>query len=468
MEAAVAACLSAAGVAAGSRLALALSGGVDSMVLLHLLARLRREHAWELSAAHVHHGLSPHADAWAAACVTACERLGVPVNVHRVQVLRGTEDGLESAARRARHAALATVAADWLVFAHHRDDQAETLLFRLLRGCGVRGAAAMVAIEPAQAGYAGRLRPLLGVGRREVLAWAQARGIEWCEDESNADLLFARNYLRHRVLPQMAERFPAAGAALARAAGHFREASCLLDELADEDLSRCGGVPVPVGALLGLGDARGRNLLRRLIEQQGWRAPASSRLDEALRQLRAASGPLRLVLGDGALGVYRGRLWPLADAMGGQKGGAAIVGTTLPVPVPVWRGEAELSWGGGRVSMSPCVGAGLSTQGLNAASSCVLTGRWPGLEMRPAAGRPRKRFKQLCQEAGVPPWLRDRLPVLRVGDEAAWIGGLGEGFEVSADFACAPGEAGVMLEWTPASEPRLDGVPTGSRSGRCS
>ncbi|MFN3987950.1 MAG: tRNA lysidine(34) synthetase TilS [Rhodocyclaceae bacterium] len=467
MAAAVAACLSAAGVAAGSRLALALSGGVDSMLLLHVLARLREVQGWALSAAHVHHGLSPHADAWAAACVTAGERLGVPVEVHRVEVLRGSDDGLESAARRARHAALATVAADWLVFAHHRDDQAETLLFRLLRGCGVRGAAAMASIEPAHAGCAGRLRPLLGVGRQEVLACAQARGIEWCEDESNADLFFARNYLRHRVLPQMAERFPAAGAALARAAGHFREASGLLDELADEDLSRCGGVPVPVGALLGLGDARGRNLLRRLIERQGWRAPTSSRLDEALRQLRAASGPLRLVLGDGALGVYRGRLWPLANAMG-QRGDEATVEATVPVPVPVWQGEAELSWGGGWVCMSPSVGAGLSTQRLNAAPSCLLTGRWPGLEMRPAAGRPHKRFKQLCQEAGVPPWLRDRLPVLRVGDEAAWIGGLGEGFEVSADFACAPGEAGVVLAWTPASEPRLDGASTGSRSGRCS
>ncbi|MDR3087931.1 MAG: tRNA lysidine(34) synthetase TilS, partial [Azoarcus sp.] len=227
------------------RLCCALSGGVDSVVLLDALDTLRRRpgSGFTLEAAHVHHGLHPAADAWQEFCGELCRARDIPLHVFRVDVEREYPDGLEAAARAARHTALAQVACDWLALGHHRDDQAETVLFRLLRGTGVRGAAAMGAVEPANTpGRAGRLRPLLEVGRDAILAYARARALTWIEDTSNTDPRFTRNDLRHRILPAIETRFPAARATLARAATHFREAAGLLDDLAGMDATRCASM----------------------------------------------------------------------------------------------------------------------------------------------------------------------------------------------------------------------------------
>jgi len=304
--------LAMAGPGSGQCLCVALSGGVDSVVALDVLAALRAELGFHLQAAHVHHGLSPAADAWQAFCEDHCRRLDLPLHVFRVEVARGDPHGLEAAARAARHAALAGVACDWLVLGHQRDDQAETVLFRLLRGAGVRGAAAMAAVERGAAGRAGRLRPLLEVGREEIVAYARARGLEWVEDASNADPEFTRNDLRHRILPAIEARFPGARATLARAARHFREASGLLDELAAGDALACAAAEGGVWrreALLELSPARLANLLRREVSRRGALPPGTARLDEAMRQLRGTIRPLRFDLGECTLCSRRGRVW---------------------------------------------------------------------------------------------------------------------------------------------------------------
>ncbi|MDR1853429.1 MAG: tRNA lysidine(34) synthetase TilS [Azoarcus sp.] len=309
---AVAAVLMAAGVGDGQRLCCALSGGVDSVVLLDALAALRERFGFDLSAAHVHHGLNPAADEWRAFCADFCRRLDLPLHVFHVEVARDDPHGLEAAARAARHAALASVDCDWLALGHQRDDQAETVLFRLLRGAGVRGAAAMAAVEPGDGGRAGRLRPLLELGREEIVAHAHARALQWVEDASNASLEFARNDLRHRILPAIEARFPAARVTLARAARHFRDASGLLDELAALDAVSCAGANAGEfrrDALFGLNPARQANLLRWEFSRRGAFAPSQARLNEALRQLRDAARPLRFPLGDYALCYRRGRVW---------------------------------------------------------------------------------------------------------------------------------------------------------------
>ncbi|MDR1423309.1 MAG: tRNA lysidine(34) synthetase TilS [Azoarcus sp.] len=318
---AVATALTAAGVGPGVRLCCALSGGVDSVVLLDTLAVLRARFEFDLQAAHVHHGLSPEADAWQAFCEDECHRRDVALHVFRLDVARDFPQGLEASARAARHAALAQVDCDWLVLGHQRDDQAETVLFRLLRGAGVRGAASMGAVEPSGvSGRAGRLRPLLETGRAEIVAHARARGLAWVTDASNANLAFARNDLRHRILPAIEERFPAARVTLARAAKHFREASGLLDELAAADATSCAGGDGALerGALLGLSPARLANLLRWEAWRQGAYAPTAVRLAEAVRQLRDSKRPLRFPLGDVVLCSRRGRVWLESGNASGQ------------------------------------------------------------------------------------------------------------------------------------------------------
>lgn len=262
------------------RLLVGLSGGIDSVVLLHALAALRPS---GLAALHVHHGISPNADRWAAFCGDYARQLGLSCRYVQVTVERGSADGLEAAARRARHAAFAAAEADWVLLAHHRDDQAETLLFNLLRGTGVAGAAAMRERN-------GRLlRPLLCVGREAIESYARTQQLEWIEDESNVDVRHSRNFLRHRILAPMTQRFPAATKKLAAAAAHFAEAQDLLDALARLDLGATTQFPVAVATLQALDEPRARNALRYLLVRDNARIPSEARLREALRQMLTAA-----------------------------------------------------------------------------------------------------------------------------------------------------------------------------------
>lgn len=267
----------------GHCLACGLSGGIDSVALLHVLVGLRQAWGFALTAVHIHHGLHPEAGAWAEFCRELCMALGIQLTVVRVQVERGSRDGLEAAARRARHAAFAATAADWVALAHHRGDQAETMLFNLVRGTGLRGAAA---IQPRTGTL---LRPLLHVSRADIAAYAVAEGLRWIEDHSNADLRHSRNFIRHRVLRELVSRFPGAEANLAAATRRFGEALRLLDDLALSDLAGLSGFPVPLAVLEQLSEPRARNALRFLLACHGVQVPSEERLREVLRQFQEAA-----------------------------------------------------------------------------------------------------------------------------------------------------------------------------------
>lgn len=279
-------------VRAGEQVVVGLSGGMDSVVLLHALAS-----AWPggVAALHVNHGISPNAQAWADFCGACARKLKVPYTVQSVAVERGSRDGLEAAARRARHAVFAQTEG-WVACAHHRDDQAETLLFNLLRGAGIAGAVAMRERN-------GRiLRPLLAVGRKDIGHYARAHQIEWIDDESNADVRYARNFLRHRILAPLRLRFPAAAKSLAGATARFAEAQDLIDTLACLDLGHHVDFPVPVDTLRALEEPRARNALRYLLVRRGVQIPGEARLREALRQMLTAGVDRHPRL---ALGHYR-------------------------------------------------------------------------------------------------------------------------------------------------------------------
>lgn len=270
-------------VGVGQSVVVGLSGGLDSVALLHALCC----RGAAISALHVHHGLSPNADDWADFCRDLCASWEVPLAVERVQVERNSADGLEGAARRARHEVFSRTSANWVALAHHRRDQAETLLFNLLRGTGVAGAAAMSERN-------GRLlRPFLEVGREDIAAYAAARRLLWVEDESNADLGYSRNFIRHRILAELRDRFPGGEANLSAAARRFGEARALMDELAHLDLGdRPHDFPVDIDLLGSLSEPRARNLMRYLLSRRGVKIPGEDRLGEAVRQFVSA-GPDR-------------------------------------------------------------------------------------------------------------------------------------------------------------------------------
>jgi len=391
----------------GARLTLGFSGGLDSTALLHLFAGLRDTLGYALDVAHVAHGLQAAAAEWPAHCRTVAAGFGLECTIVPVTVDRADPQGLEAAARAARHAALNARGADWIVLAHHRGDQAETLLHRLTRGAGVAGAAAMRAVDPRESGP-GILRPLLDEPREALLEWAQVHGLEWIEDPSNADPRYSRNFIRHQILAPLNARFPGAEGALVRAASHFAEAQEMLDQLARLDLEAVReGAAASHTRLLALPRARLANLLRARLIDRGFLAPDQARLDEALEQLGKAPSPWRASFGDWALCREDARIWIEA----------AAENTLAPTEPLCWQGEATLAWGKLQVSFEVAPEGGLAlTPG-----AVWLRPRKGGEKLRPQAGRPRRDLKTLGREAGIAPWWRDRLPVVWNSEHAiAW------------------------------------------------
>lgn len=415
------------------RLCLGYSGGLDSSVLLHVLAGLRRDLGFTLSAVHVHHGLSVHADDWAEQCRQTCARLGVALTVRRVAVVVDAH-GLEAAARVARYRAYAELGADYIVLAHHRDDQAETLLFRLLRGAGAHGLAAMA--EERETGSGTILRPLLAVARASLRDYARDHGIVAVDDESNADTALTRNWLRHEVLPQLERRFPAARPVLARTAAQLAESAGLLDDLAEMDLVQVRDeVGLRLEALNRLGPPRARNLLRFWLARETGILPGRAWLEAALGQLLHA-------------GPDRHPALPLGERVLRRRGGHAVLtGATWDEDGVEWRwrGEPELVLGGaGRLHFLPATGAGLAA-GCVPPEGARVAWRVGGESLRPDCRRPGRTLKNLLREAGVPVEQRGRLPLLFVGERLVWVAGIG----VECAFQAGPGEPGWLISWCP-------------------
>lgn len=286
----------AAGIAK-PRVCVGYSGGLDSVVLLDLLALEAAAGSITVTAVHVHHGLSPNADAWSGHCAQVCTRLGIELQIARVRIRHQAGHSPEEEARTARYAVFRRIQADAVALAHHADDQAETVLLQLLRGAGPKGLAAMAAIvsRTVRGSAPAYWRPLLSIDRAQLAAYAVDAGLEWVEDESNQDLRLRRNYLRQRVLPVIAEAFPAPGRLLARAARLQAQAASLLEVLADLDLAMMaldGGLDCQRLAML-QGD-RQANLLRRWLAQAGARAPSSARLAALQKAIVDSSNDTRL------------------------------------------------------------------------------------------------------------------------------------------------------------------------------
>ncbi len=413
------------------------SGGLDSTVLLHALATIRAGAGIALRAVHVDHGLQPGSADAAERCRLASLQFGIPFGVIRLGLEPSTGESIEAAAREARYAVLGGQLApgEWLLTAHHRDDQLETVLIQLLRGAGVAGLAAMPA--RARLGQGWHARPLLEVDRAELADYAVRENLSWQQDPMNDETRFDRSWLRTRVLPAIRERWPAAAATVARSASHLAEASKLLAEVAANDATGVlDGGCLSLEGLKCLSRERRVNLLRWWLRQQGLRPPPAARLAAAMHaffEARRDAAPCMRWDG-GEVRRYRGRLYALPP---------------LPGPPELFNTNGrslELGTGLGRFELVPGTEGGLA-EPLQAAIAFRF--RAGGESLRPHQGRPRKRLKDLCQEAGVVPWMRDRLPLVYVGEQLAAVGDLW----VDADFAAGAGLSALKPVWT--GRPRI-------------
>jgi len=428
------------------RYVVAFSGGRDSHVLLWLMAQLRERSAVPLDAVHVHHGLQEAADTWSSHCEAVCRDLDVPIEIVHVDARPATGQSPEEAARRARYSVLAEriSVGGMLLTAHHQDDQAETVMLQLLRGSGPEGLAAMPVCSEFGAGI--HVRPLLDVSRSEIEDCAQYLGLDWVEDASNQDRAFARNRLRHEIIPLLKAHWPAFAKTLARSAHHCAEAAELLWETAEEDLDRCGIAELPrtlsIESLNALSGARQAQVLRLWVRNQRLRMPTSAHIE----QIR--SSVLTVDLGHHSPQVswanvmvraWRGQLY-LGDK------GALCDWAPPDNALLVWSdGVRTLALpGGGSLAQIPVEGAGI-------ARTCLTKGlvrvrfRSGGERLRLPGETHHRRLKKLLQDSDIPPWERTRLPLIYIDDELAAVADRW----VCAPFVASEAEAGVRLVYTP-------------------
>ncbi|MFI4938820.1 MAG: tRNA lysidine(34) synthetase TilS [Burkholderiales bacterium] len=420
-------------------LAIAYSGGLDSTVLLHLARAYAIDNDVTLHAFHIHHGLSPHADRWLQHCRQACAALRIAFDARHVTLSQQDKGGIEEAARIARYAALGALCmaheAPLLLTAHHLDDQAETVLLQLLRGSGVAGMSGMEVANRAPDMLGSPLltvaRPLLSVSRAELEDYARANDIAYIEDESNRDPRYARNALRHQVMPALAACFPGFQQRFARTAQHAQAGQRLLVELAAQDMAAARvGDALDVNHIRRLGADRADNLLRYWFGSLGIRMPSTAWLNEMRTQLLEAKDDAQLCVthADCHIRRHRGRVFITPRS--------AETASEVDPAVFTWRGEALFYFPAYRgtlhfdaVEIDEAGATAGSNTGIDVDwllnRECLLHYRQGGERLKPALNRPTKSLKHHYQAMDIPAWERLRLPLVSSGGQLLFAAGLG-------------------------------------------
>lgn len=435
---------------------IAFSGGIDSTVLLHLAHRYRaapgtptvRWHAF-----HIHHGLSPNADAWEAHCAVVAAACGMPYASREVAVPRDGGEGIEQAARIARYAALGDLCrasgVGLLLTAHHQDDQAETVILQMLRGAGLPGLSGMASYQPEHAllGPAVAVgRPLLGIARaalEQVLAEAKLPHVQ---DESNCDTVYRRNALRHVIAPALETHFPGFSALLSRSATHAQTAMTLLQDLAEIDLAACrpdhpgdsnaAAAPdaLAIPRLQQLSSQRFDNLLRHWLHRHGVQLPSTARLEEIRAQMLGAESDMHPFFDFDNVTLHRiaGRL-ELHPKLGAPPTDAIVLrwAGEHEILVPAWRGRMIFEETDGPALQREAVLRG----------PLVLQPRVGQERLKLALNRPSRPLKSLFQEVDVASWRRKWSPLVYLDADLVFVAELG--MEVRQLRA----GSGVVLRW---------------------
>jgi tRNA(Ile)-lysidine synthase len=404
----------------------ALSGGVDSVVLLHLLHQLQKTQTFTLKARHVHHGLSKNADKWVTFCEKLCRKLSIPLDINYVKLPQKKSLGIEGEARRLRYEKLLQSKTDLVVLAHHEDDQAETFLLQLMRGAGVKGLSSMAHFDDTRRLW----RPLLNTSRIDIESYAKKHKLKWIEDESNQDIDFDRNFIRSKVLPILKNRFSHIIKVISRSSSHLAEAQHLLDDLAKIDLksflkSNNYKHKLNVKTLDKLSNARAKNALRFWLELNNQMMPSKDLLDELLRQVLTAKKDAELkieISKDYEIRRYQDEIYIVPKNHKNQKKYEII-----------WAGESEIILPNGqKLTFKKVKGKGIHLKFLRD-QKLKIRNRQGGEFFKPDSKRPTKKIKQLLQESDLPPWEREFFPMIFAGDELAAVPNFGIDQKYQAD-----------------------------------
>ena len=392
---------------AQQKIDLALSGGCDSMVLMHALNQLKDELNLSIKAHYIHHGLSANADDWLTFCRAACEKLNITFDSKSVDTQSLPRLGVEGAARKLRYEALAKVSDGVIVTAHHENDQAETLLLQLIRGAGLKGLAAMPEYDKEKNLW----RPLLRVQRATIEAFAATHEISFIEDESNADTRFDRNFLRNDILPRLYERFPHAANTIARSAQLIANGLDLHQSIAEEDSESYFSEDLARLNLLmmrELSQERVINLIRWWLEKHHHKMPSLKVMKEAYKQIKDMRRDAQInihISPDASIRAYKNELWLVENT--NSSGDFETY----------WRGEDEITLPvASKLSFTKTNGDGISIDKLGT-HTIRIQNRRGGERFKPIHDQPTRTLKHLLQQSPLPPWEREVLPMLFIEDQ---------------------------------------------------
>ncbi len=425
-----------------SSIYLAFSGGLDSHVLLHALSGLAESYPFSLQAIHVNHGLQSESTEWADHCQSVCDELGVTLTIRTVEVSTKQGESLEAAARDARYAAIAEVLPEngLCMTAQHINDQSETLLLQLLRGAGVHGLASMPVSRALASGKL--LRPLLGVTRDDLHAYAIKHELNWLEDPSNQDQRFDRNFLRNEILPALRERWPGMDKSLSRSARHAASAATMLDEMGHADLLACKArsnhfFPPAVACLRTdllseLSTAHQLNALRCWVRINGLNVPGDERLQGFIKLLNESPQKGAVVWQEGAFRLYDNMLWLCSSSEVIQPENEILnwnIGK--PLKIPYMNQELRsIELVGEGIAKSAISGSNLQVRYRQGGEVCSMPGEHGS-----------KPLKTLLQDLAVPPWLRAGLPLIYLHDELLAVSSLW----TNSHYLPAADEMGVIF-----------------------
>ncbi len=397
-----------------TRWCLAYSGGVDSQVLLHLLAQTKLK----VSAIYIDHGLQIESEAWALHCEQQCQYYQIPFQVIKVDVVANITinkgGGPEASARSARYEALKTCVSPGvaLLTAQHRDDQSETVLLQLLRGAGAMGLSGMPLI--AKFGQGWHARPLLAISQDNIIEYAQKNQLQWVEDPSNQQMHYERNFLRQTILPELKQRWSALDKTLAVFARQQAENSRLLDILAEQDLASCllKNDCLSIVALNEMEDARLRNVLRYWFKINNYPVPSRAVLAQILQQMNERSHDTAACIRwvDVEVRRFRDKLYCLKQT---THDAAQVFEWKIAASLKILSLQKKLCL---RVVTTNAVDIHYVLNKAKLASFITVRFRQGGEKIKPAGRNAHHDLKSLFQEAGVPAWQRNRIPLLYMGE----------------------------------------------------
>ena len=427
--------------AEASRYVVAYSGGVDSHVLLHLLQQLAQSCASfaSVAALHINHGIHAHAADWATHCTRVADGLGIAFTCVQVDGVHRPGQSPEEAARIARYTAFSDylLPGDVLLLAQHQDDQTETVLLQLMRGAGVTGLAGMA--PESDLGRGQLLRPLLAVTRDEIVAYAQQQGLEWIDDPSNQDRAVDRNFLRHDVIPLLKSRWPALDRVVGRSARHSAVASGLNQDLAEldyHDVRATGSDTLGTDRLLGLELARRCNLIRFWLSRvHQVRVPDTQILDRVCREVIPCQHDRTPLVqwGEGEIRRFQGHLF-FMHRQPRLESGVSLdwdLNTVIDLPAGLGRLSAQHGCGGGHRIRS------------HTSTHVRVAFRVGGEKLKPVGFDCTRSLKNLFQEHHIPPWWRDRIPLLFVDSKLAAVGD----FWIDQRLLVNRNEPGWQIHW---------------------